>query len=774
MATTTLWSKVKGWFSAPGAAPVATRGTVLRAPDAEGAPVPAPMRQKPEDPPPGEVAVASNRAVKSCTVYQPGQVIAGRYAVERVFEGGMGYVYITWDKTQNLRFAIKQPKAWLLDVPDFFARVVREADAWTGLGMHPHVAYCYFVRTIEDVPHIFVEYVDGGTLEDWIADGKCLDYRVGLELAIQCCHGMERAHGRGLLHRDLKPANILLTRDGQAKITDFGLVGEATAAERRQRTGAGAGETTYGTQMGTPEYMAPEQGRDPRRRSAKVPDGVWIDSDVYSFGVCLWEMVCGRRPFAHWSANTGQPPDPRDARRDLPDSLRVLLREVVARNRSQRPHDFAQLRERLNGIYRELYQQDAPSDRIELLDTAAAELTNQGYSYYELGKRDEALACFRQAVEKDPTHPQAVYNLGLLQWRACEIDDMEVLRRLESCGNNPQNAKETLAELTAQVHAERIDPDAAQTCLQAYPGRFESLFAGVEFKSPQCLRTLTGHTDWVKAVALTGDGRRALSGSTDKTLKLWDLETGQCLRTLTGHKAGVNAVALSGDGRRALSGGTSKTPLKLWDLATRKKCLRTLTGHTAEVTAVALSGDGRRALSGGRDHTLKLWDLETGECLHTLTGHTRSVNAVALTGDGRWALSGSEDKTLKLWDLAAAGAYAYRAALELAPHQGWAEHHQANTALKQALADIDAGLARGDFRAAYATLRTAWERIGLRPDAALQERYGQLFRHGRSAALQAAYAAQALTGHTAGVNAVALSGDGRRALSGSTDKTLKL
>jgi serine/threonine protein kinase len=110
--------------------------------------------------------------VKACTVYQPGQTIAGRYAVERVFEGGMGTVYIAYDKTRNLRFAIKQPRAWLLAVPDYFARVVREADAWTGLGMHPHVAYCYFVRSIEEVPHIFVEYVDGDTLEDWIADGK--------------------------------------------------------------------------------------------------------------------------------------------------------------------------------------------------------------------------------------------------------------------------------------------------------------------------------------------------------------------------------------------------------------------------------------------------------------------------------------------------------------------------------------------------------------------------------------------------------------------------
>ena len=347
MATTTLWSKVKSWFSAPGAAP-ATRGTVLRPADSALAPpvavAPAPAWPKPEGLIPGDRADAHAGTVKSCTVYEPGQVIAGRYHVEQRFEGGMGYVYIAWDKTQNLHFAIKQPKEKMLREPDFFARVQREADAWTGLGMHPHIAYCYFVRRIEDVPHIFVEYVDGGTLEEWIADGKCLDYRVGLELAIQCCHGMERAHGRELLHRDLKPANILLTQTGIAKVTDFGLVGEATTVERQQRVGAVAGETTYGTQMGTPEYMAPEQGRDPRRRSEAVPHGVWYDSDVYSFGVCLWELVCGRLPYPSWSANTGQPPEPPDARPDVPASLRALLLEVIALDRCQRPQDFAALR----------------------------------------------------------------------------------------------------------------------------------------------------------------------------------------------------------------------------------------------------------------------------------------------------------------------------------------------------------------------------------------------------------------------------------------------
>ena len=95
---------------------------------------------------------------------------------------------------------------------------------------------------------------------------------------------------------------------------------------------------------------------------------------------------------------------------------------------------------------------------------------------------------------------------------------------------------------------------------------------------PALLQTLEGHTDLVNSVALTPDGRRALSGSKDKTLRLWDLDTGACLKTLEGHTDWVHSVALTPDGRRALSGSGDKT-LRLWDLDTGA-CLKTLEGHT--------------------------------------------------------------------------------------------------------------------------------------------------------------------------------------------------
>jgi class 3 adenylate cyclase len=146
----------------------------------------------------------------------------------------------------------------------------------------------------------------------------------------------------------------------------------------------------------------------------------------------------------------------------------------------------------------------------------------------------------------------------------------------------------------------------------------------------------------VDAVALLPDGKRALSGSEDKTLRLWDLDTGAELRRFS-HDDSVGAVALLPNGKRALSGSWDNT-LRLWDLDTGAE-LRRFEGHDRAVLAVALLPDGKRALSGSYDKTLRLWDLDTGAELRRFEGHD-GVGAVALLPDGKRALSGSEDKTL--------------------------------------------------------------------------------------------------------------------------------
>jgi WD40 repeat protein len=161
---------------------------------------------------------------------------------------------------------------------------------------------------------------------------------------------------------------------------------------------------------------------------------------------------------------------------------------------------------------------------------------------------------------------------------------------------------------------------------------------------------LTGHTSHVWSVSVSADGKRVLTSSTDKTLRLWDADTGQCLRVFEGHTGRVAfGAALSPDGKRVLSGSDDKT-LRLWDADTGKE-IRLMTGHTANVDGVAFGPDGM-AISVG-DRTMRLWDLKTGKPAGVFTGHTGEVCNVAYSDKARLAATcgHAEDPSIRLWDL---------------------------------------------------------------------------------------------------------------------------
>lgn len=166
----------------------------------------------------------------------------------------------------------------------------------------------------------------------------------------------------------------------------------------------------------------------------------------------------------------------------------------------------------------------------------------------------------------------------------------------------------------------------------------------------QPIRMIPGIKGGVSAVAVSPDGQLLATASTDEpTIQLSNPQTGQLLNTLKGHTNPVADVAISPDGKILVSGSRDKT-IKLWDVSTGQ-LIRTLSGHSDVVETVAISQDGTILASGSWDKTIKLWNLETGALIRTLTGHTQSVSALALSPDGQTLASGSADETLRIWNL---------------------------------------------------------------------------------------------------------------------------
>jgi hypothetical protein len=163
----------------------------------------------------------------------------------------------------------------------------------------------------------------------------------------------------------------------------------------------------------------------------------------------------------------------------------------------------------------------------------------------------------------------------------------------------------------------------------------------------ECLLTLEGHQSHVESLAVTAD--KIISGSNDGTIKVWSLETGVCLSTLEGHQSHVSSVAVTADDTRIISGSHDWT-VKVWNISIGA-CLSTLQGHKHFVTSIAVTRDAEKIVSCSVDMTLKVWRLPTGECMFTLRGHQGAILSVTFTADGKKIISGSDDHTVKVWSM---------------------------------------------------------------------------------------------------------------------------
>ncbi|MBS3951005.1 MAG: Stk1 family PASTA domain-containing Ser/Thr kinase [Peptococcaceae bacterium] len=253
-----------------------------------------------------------------------GRVLGGRYALgERLGGGGTAFVYKGRDSLLNRTVAVKVLNTQLTSDEDFVAKFRREAQAAASLS-NPHIVGIYDVGQDGDIYYIVMEYVEGKTLKHHIMDKGPLDTSQALDVAMQIAEGLRHAHRHGVIHRDIKPHNILLTRDGQAKVADFGIARATTSSTLTQS----------GSLMGSVHYLSPEQARGGFTNER---------SDIYSLGVVLYEMITGQVPFTGDNVFSiglkhlqESPRPPRELNKDIDPRLEEIVLKAMSKEQGAR------------------------------------------------------------------------------------------------------------------------------------------------------------------------------------------------------------------------------------------------------------------------------------------------------------------------------------------------------------------------------------------------------------------------------------------------------
>ncbi|MGH9939106.1 MAG: serine/threonine-protein kinase, partial [Blastocatellia bacterium] len=216
----------------------------------------------------------------------PGRRQIAHYQIKSLLgAGGMGEVYLAQDTRLGRQVAIKLLTPDAAQDPTAKRRLMREARAAAALN-HPNIVTIHSIEEADDSVFIVMEYVEGETLTTRIRDGK-LEFIPLLDIGAQVADALAAAHSVGLVHRDIKPSNILITREGQVKLLDFGIA-KVTKPFHTEGGGANSRLTAEGNIVGTVAYMSPEQGR-----------GETLDArtDIFSLGAVLYESATGKLPF---------------------------------------------------------------------------------------------------------------------------------------------------------------------------------------------------------------------------------------------------------------------------------------------------------------------------------------------------------------------------------------------------------------------------------------------------------------------------------------------
>ena len=571
----------------------------------------------------------------------------GNYRLVRLLGvGGFAEVYLGEHVYLGTSAAIKVLRAQLAeeDVDHF-----RSESRTIARLAHPNIVRVLDFGVADTTPYLVVDYAPNGTLRKRHPKGSPPSLPTIVTYVTQVAAALHYAHGQKIIHRDVKPENMLLGRDNEVLLSDFGIA--LVAQSTRYHSTQGAQDLA-----GTIAYMAPEQ----------IQANACANSDQYSLGVVVYEWLSGTRPFQGSFAEIAvkhtlaTPPSLREKVPTIPPAIEEVVMKALAKDPAQR---FENVREFAIALQQAYLQ--APAITVHLSDTPLSEERPVSpLETRQLPDQDENAAALLTMPAQVTSQPPSVITPATPTPTASL--------------QTPVLAEEQplASTLRRRVPRRRVLQGLAGLAALGIAGGglalwlHEQVTVGLPGNTPvansegTALYIFRGHTSWVWSAEWSpslpaspaGHVLRIASASGDGTAQVWDATSGDHLTAYYGHKDSVYTVSWSPNGTRIASGGNDKT-VQVWD-ATYGDHFLSYQGHTGTVWSVAWSPDNTRIASAGGDRTVQVWDAITGRTLQTYTGHRGFVWSVAWSPNGKLIASASEDGTVQVWD-ATSGQHIY-------------------------------------------------------------------------------------------------------------------